>query len=154
MVKRFDRLRQARKEVIVRDHVLNVVVQSINEITVPLTTAFLLIFAAGMMRAGSFTVGDFALFVSYVSIGGINEYVSLDRIFELVSTTERDALGATDSFQLRTELPTFESSAPLSHADDHLQELRVTGLTYRYPDSGRGIEDIGFSLQEGMFMVV
>jgi ATP-binding cassette subfamily B protein len=39
--------------------------------------------------------------------------------------------------------------------DEHrLERLRVTGLTYKYPDTGRGIEDIDLYLERGSFTVI
>jgi ATP-binding cassette subfamily B protein len=37
---------------------------------------------------------------------------------------------------------------------DRLQLLEVRGLTYRHPDSGRGIEDVSLHLERGSFTVV
>lgn len=52
---------------------LNTVLRSLNETTIGLATGLLLLFAAGLMRSGSFTVGDFALFISYSGGGMIDE---------------------------------------------------------------------------------
>ena len=37
---------------------------------------------------------------------------------------------------------------------DELRDLKVEGLTYRYPETGRGIEDISLHLRPGSFTVV
>ncbi|MGI8485521.1 MAG: ATP-binding cassette domain-containing protein, partial [Thermomicrobiales bacterium] len=41
-----------------------------------------------------------------------------------------------------------------SIGNDALQSLDVQGLSYRFPETGRGIEDINFSLQRGTMTVV
>jgi ABC-type multidrug transport system fused ATPase/permease subunit len=39
--------------------------------------------------------------------------------------------------------------------DEHrLEEIQVTGLTYRYDDTGRGIEDVSLCLKRGSFVVL
>jgi ATP-binding cassette subfamily B protein len=38
--------------------------------------------------------------------------------------------------------------------DDRLESLAVEGLTYRYPDTGRGIEGISLQIRQGDFTVV
>ena len=63
-MQRFDELGAVRKEAAVRDAVLNTLIRSMNDTTVSLTTGLLLIFVAGLMREGSFTIGDFALFIT------------------------------------------------------------------------------------------
>ncbi len=45
------------------------------------------------------------------------------------------------------------SRAPKTEAD-RLRNLTMTGLTYRYPDSGRGIESVDLSIERGSFTVV
>ena len=69
-VTRFDELGAMRKDAAVRDAVLSTLIRSMNETTVSITTGLLLIFVSGLMREGSFTIGDFALFITYVSLGG------------------------------------------------------------------------------------
>src|SRR3954452_20431489 len=49
--------------------------------------------------------------------------------------------------------PPAEPAPPATPAD-RLQSLDVTALTYRHPDTGRGIEDVSFQLARGEFVVV
>jgi len=53
---------------------------------------------------------------------------------------------------LRGDLPTITYSDKTDAY--HLRTLRVSGLSYRYPDSERGIEDIHLHLERGSFTVV
>jgi ATP-binding cassette subfamily B protein len=50
--------------------------------------------------------------------------------------------------------PLPAAPAPAPHAPERLKTLSVRCLTYRYPDTGRGIEAIGFELQRGEVLVV
>jgi ATP-binding cassette subfamily B protein len=49
--------------------------------------------------------------------------------------------------------PALPSTAQKTTVDP-LQELRVEGLCYRYPDSTNGIHDIGFTLRRGSLTVI
>src|SRR5207244_12123429 len=62
-------LNRKRRKAALMDQLLTQLLDSFNMNTVSLATGLILLLAAQSMRAGSFTVGDFALFVSYV--GGV-----------------------------------------------------------------------------------
>lgn len=166
-VQRFAELGDLRQRNSVRNEVLNTFVRSLNETSVSLTTGLLLLFAAGLMRQGSFSVGDFALFISYSSGGMIDEMVywvgrllrnykraqvSWDRLFALLPTTARDRLVGTMAPHLHGELPALQ--ALVKREADSLQELRISGLSYHHPESERGIEAIDLSLRKGEFVVI
>lgn len=170
VVQRFDQLSVQRRDAVVRDATLTSFVRSLNDTTVTISTGLLLIFAAGLMQRGAFSVGDFALFMGYVSIGGgtVDEIVgwlarllrnlkranvSINRLLELIPVAQQHALLDTSFVSLRQAPPDLLSSRPGSEAAA-LQELRVTGLTYRHPGSGRGIENISFVVPKGSFTVI
>ncbi len=166
-VQRFVQLGDQRQQTNVRDQVLNTVVRSLNETTIGLASGLLLLFAAGLMRSGNFTVGDLALFISYSGGGMIDEMVywvgrllrgyqrgqvSWDRLFALLPLSAQDKLVDTQPPHLHGDLPVLQ---PLvKNAADRLDELRISDLTYRHPESGRGIEAINLRLRKGEFVVV
>ena len=166
-VQRFDQLSSVRQQSSVRNEVLNTAVRSLNETSVSLATGLLLLFAAGLMRNGSFTVGDFALFISYSSGGMIDELVywvgrllrnyqrgqvSWGRLFAMLPAADGERLVDTQPPHLHGALPVLQ---PLvKSADDRLDELCIRGLTYRHPESGRGIEQVNLTLRKGEFVVV
>lgn len=166
-VQRFVQLGDVRQQSRVRKEVLNTIVRSLNETTIGLATGLLLLFAAGLMRSGNFTVGDFALFISYSGGGMIDEMVywvgrllrgyqqgqvSWDRLFALLPAADRDRLVDTQPPHLHGRLPVLQPL--LKSAADHLDELCINDLTYRHPESGRGIEQVSLTLQRGEFVVV
>ena len=170
-VQRFVERSDQRQRAVVRDATLNTFVRAMNDITVTISTGLLLLFAAGLMQRGAFTVGDFALFLGYVSIGGgtVDEIVgwiarllrnlkranvSINRLFELIPTAQQQALLDTSFVSLRQEPPDLLTTQASKDHSTALQELRVTGLTYRHPESGRGIENISFVQPQGSFTVV
>lgn len=166
----FEKLGYVRQAAVIRNEVLNALVGSLNETTIRLTTGFILLFAAGLMRNGSFTVGDLALFVAYVSVGGgLSELVSivsramrrlkqanvsLDQLFELVPSADRPKLVATEPLSLRkVDEPYVEPSHSVLHVEK-LQTLQVTDLAYQPDSMARGISGISFELKPGMIIAV
>src|SRR5207253_6678346 len=65
----FSALNDKRRKAALMDQLLTQLLDSFNMNTASLATGLILLLAAQSMRSGSFTVGNFALFVSYV--GGV-----------------------------------------------------------------------------------
>jgi ATP-binding cassette subfamily B protein len=117
------------------------------------------------MAAGTFTVGDFALFVFY--LGWVTEFtgligvrwawykqvgVSLKRLVALMQDAPPKAVVAHSPVYMHGELPQVPYH-PKTRAH-HLDHLRVRGLGYAYPESGRGIRNIDLQLWRGELVVV
>ena len=174
-VDRFDQLSDARRVAVTRDTVLTSLVRSVTETTALLTTGLVLIVAAGMLQRGTITLGDLALFLSYVSLSGgqVAEVVgwierllrnmrqakvSFGRVGELMPTTDHHKLLAVGKPQLQREWPTSAASPTLpateTPAAAPLRELTVTSLTYQHDNAARGIEGINLTIRRGEFVVV
>ena len=125
----------------------------------------ILLSAAQVMRAGTFTLGDFTLFVSY--LGGLAALprwigqllvrqkqadVSLERMAEVVPGAPRDQLVKGGIQYLSGPLHAVPA-VPL-RAEERLQRLEVRGLTYCHPASGRGIAAVDLSIERGSFTVI
>lgn len=119
----------------------------------------------------SLTVGDFALFVYYLSfITGPLDYlgrfmllckqsqVSFDRLSILLRGAPIQTLVAHHCLYLSDLLgrhPPLPSIAqPIRQQDSRLHELTAFNLTYRYPNSDRGIHDIDLKLVRGSLTVI
>jgi ATP-binding cassette subfamily B protein len=161
----FQQLNEARRKTGLKDRLFSDLLESVFWNTVNLGTGLILILAAGSIRAGTFTLGDFALFVYY--LGWIAEFtghfgvmlaryrqasVSFERMVTLLQGAPPETLVAHSPVHVRGPLPTLH--APERGAADRLETLDIHGLSYRYPDSGRGITDIGFSLRGGSLTVI
>jgi ATP-binding cassette subfamily B protein len=124
-----------------------------------------LLLAAQAMRSGTFTVGDFALFVSYLTrmshylryFGNmVARHKRVSVAFERLDAFLQDAPEGTlvEHAPIYTEGP-LPDLPILARTEAHrLVSLDVKGLGYRYPESERGIEDISFSLRRGQTLVV
>lgn len=143
------------------DEVLNSVYHNMGDIG----TGLILLLIASSMRGGSFTIGNFVFFtfcLSYVTVlsGVIGKIlaqyrqigVSVKRLSELLQGAPPETLVRPAPIYLRGPLPDIPA-LPAS-SSDRLSILQASQLTYHYPDSGRGINDICLRLKRGTFTVI
>lgn len=130
--------------------------------TSALGVGIVLIMAAGDFTKGTFTVGDLALFVAY--LGWIMEFtalfsqnlaaykqslVSLDRLTDILPDTT-----VAELVEHHPVLPAEDPVLVETASGQPLEELRISGLGYRHPESGRGVEGVDLTLRRGDFVVV
>jgi ATP-binding cassette subfamily B protein len=165
LVERFRQLNEVRLRAGVRDRLFSELLDSVFQNTVNLGTGLILLLAAEDMSTGAFTVGDFALFVYYLGFvtgftGLIGERwawykrmgVSVQRLLELLPDAPPMALVEHGPVYMHGALPDIPH-VPKT-AEHRLERLAVSGLTYRYPDSERGIEGIDLQLERGSLTVI
>src|SRR6266508_5188320 len=165
IIGRFRALNDQRRSTGVRDKLFSELLQSIFANTVNIGTGLILLLAATSIRARTFTVGDFALFVYY--LGWISEFtglfgivltryrqagVSYGRMVTLLQGAASQSLVAHSSVYMRGPLP--EIPVPSRTEVDQLHTLDVSNLSFRYPDSGRGIVGVDLRIERGSFTVV
>lgn len=158
-------LNEARRRATVTDQVFSQLIRSAASNTAHLGTGLLLLVAAGAMRSGQFTVGDFALVVSYLGIvadvtSGFGEFfgkfrqteISFDRLEALLPGAPPETL-VRPSPVFPDEFPPVQRIWP-RRGYERFERLDAFDLTYRYPESGRGIDRIGLRLRRGTLTVV
>jgi ATP-binding cassette subfamily B protein len=158
-------LNEARRRSTVRDRLFDQILRSVFSNAVNLGTGLILLLAAGAIKAGSFTVGDFALFTFY--LGWVSEFttqfgimlaryrqdgVSFDRMLVLLAGAPPRSLVRHDQLTLTAPLPAAPTAAPIATA--RLRTLDVCGLTHHHPGTNLGIHDVTFRLERGMLTVV
>jgi len=165
VIAHFQTLNDARRRASLRDSLLTEVLGMVFWSSVNSGTGLILLLAGQSIRAGTFTVGDFVLFVFYLSlvteamttIGNFSARirqagVSVQRLVELLADEAPERLLDYHPVYLSGPLP--QVSVPEKTGMDRLETLEVRGLTYRDPVTGRGIEDVSFTLTRGSFTVV
>ncbi len=164
--RRFEQLNDRRLDGAVRDQLLTKLLSSGFDNMAQIGTGVIMVVAAGAMIDGSFTVGDFSLFVynltflSHQAVGMFGGFltrlrqagVSLDRLQELFGDAEPRALVAPSSVHLRGPLPKIPYR-PKSAAD-RFERLTVEGVSFRYGASGEGIRDIDLEVRRGQRVAV
>jgi ATP-binding cassette subfamily B protein len=165
VLRRFRALNDDRRIATVKDRLFRELFHSVFWNAVNLGTGAILLLAGQGMREGTFTVGDFALFVYY--LGFVTEFtgmtggflawykqvgVSLGRMVKLLQGAPAEMLVAPAPVHMHGDLP--EVPFVTKTAAHRLETLETVGLSYRYPDTERGIEDINLRLERGSFTVI
>ncbi len=151
---------------------------SLNNSVVTFGVAVMLLMAGTAIMRGTFSVGDFALFVSFLGfttqvpseLGTFygdykTQEVSINRMLELIRPQPAMVLVEEHPVLDEAVQAAPVPALPLSAAD-RLEMLEVRGLSYHHAPAeaaeesgngeanGRGIEDVSFSLPRGAFVVV
>ena len=177
-------INEQRRQRMVKDQLLTTALDSSFENLSSLGLGLILLLVATAQGRGFsvLSVGDFALFVYYLtfvtnSFRGLGQYLALlkqtevafDRLIALYSggaSTEPNSPHAASALALVAHEPLHIAKLwghppPLPpveqtrHArQSQLQELTVVDLSYRYPHSQRGIEDISFSVSRGSLTAI
>ena len=173
-------LNEVRLHATVRDRLLSQSFHSFFWNTATLCTGLILLAAADGLRSGSFTVGDFALFVIYVGVlaevvAALGDFmmhlkqgaVSMERMASLVcdeatsSVVAGNKVVAHEPIHMSGPLPKIVT--PSLAPGDQLRELRVENLTFHWPKNGAsgngsadmpGLHDISFAISRGEFVVI
>jgi ATP-binding cassette, subfamily B, bacterial len=159
----FDRMNEVRRKAALRDTFLTELLRSINTNMATIGTAIVLIVAASNILDGSFTVGDLAVFLTYLPrLTGYMAFagdivaqhrrtgVSFDRIRRL-------AVDAPDSELLdRTRVPLHgEIIEPVPVGlQEPFEILEARDLSFRYESTGGGVEAVSLTVRRGEFVVV
>jgi ATP-binding cassette subfamily B protein len=165
VVRRFDEINEERRRLTLRERLFDALLDSLWINMGNLGTGLVLMLAGQSMRSGSFTVGDFSLFVYLLtSMGDLTTMgghlfarykqlcVSIERMYRLMEGAPREALVQTESINLKGPLPHIQQ--PERAPEDRFETLAVRGLSFRYPGSDAGIAGIDFELQRGMLTVI
>ena len=165
IVARFRQLNEQRRTTMLADRLATQLLDAVTANMVSVGTGLVMLLAANSLRSGSLTVGDFALFVSYLGfiayfITGLGQFlahyrqtgVAFARMATLLGDTPPIALVESTPLYLRGPLPT--TPPRIHNITDQLTFLEVRGLTYHYPHSEHGITHIDLHLQRGSLTVV
>jgi len=158
----FARLNQTRGRASIRIHILFDIFFSFADVAAVLGIGVVLLLASRAMSAGSFSVGDFALFTYYLgfttrlpsTIGGFigdfnQQAVASRRLIELVPDEPPTALVET-----KNRAPRSGSQFSVLGSDERLETLEARGLSYHYPGTSNGILGVNLSLRRGEFTVI
>lgn len=166
VVTHLQQIAEQRRAATLRDQLLTNMIHAFSFGATNLATGVLLILAAQSLQSGRFTVGDFALFASYLGwmafvIGMIGDYVtkyqqvgvSLRRAVDLLQGDPSELLTTHDA-EVRMHGPLPAIVEPADTERMPLRTLSAAGLTYRYPGSDHGVSAIDLQLERGQFVVV
>lgn len=165
MIGHMDELNETRRVAALRDRVFHEIMHSVFYNAVNLGTGLILLLSGRAIQAGTFTVGDFALFVYYLNFAteftyGIGSMlaryrqveVSFERMVNMLQDAPPDAPVRNKPVYMSGDLPEVPYRAKT--APDRLERLVVHGLSYHFAGSEHGIENVNLDLRRGSFTVV
>ncbi len=143
-----------RRAMQIRYEVFRGLLDSLSTSVVTFGIGVMLLMAGTAIAQGTFTVGDFALFVSYLwfttqvpsELGAFygdykTQGVSIERMLEIIRPQQAGALVAFHPLYERGALP--EAAFPVKTPADALDTLEVQGLTFQYPQAAENGEGNG-----------
>ncbi len=161
----FEKLNESRRQAALKDRLFSEMLDTLYRNSANIATGLILILVGKSLSAGSFTVGDFALFVYYMGI--ITDFtaifgekiawyrqvgVSFNRLWEVMPEVSPSAIVRHGPIHIHGKLPEIPY-IPRSNIDRFTQ-LDLQDISYRHPESEKGIEGISFSLECGSFTVI
>ena len=144
----FDTLSEARRRAGVRQNTFLTLSFSAGQSMGDVAVALVVLLAGQAIQSGGMTIGDLALFVTYLTIAvhspaNMGSFLSeiaqqrvvLDRLQELHPDAPPESIVAHRPIYEKGDAPAVV--APLKRAGDHLEEVEVVGLTYLHPTADR-----------------
>jgi ATP-binding cassette subfamily B protein len=173
VMRRFVQLNENRRKAAITERLYGAFVESTIWNFMSVITGVILLLVAqslnakGAQAAGQpvISLGDFSLFIYY--LGFTTEFtamtgvlwawskqagVALARMITLLQGAEPFSLVRHSPVYITGEIPPLPFTAKT--AEHHLESIEARGLTYLYPDTGRGVEAIDLRLKRGSFTVV
>jgi ABC-type multidrug transport system fused ATPase/permease subunit len=149
-------LNHSRRKAAINDALFNSMLDTLSTNMGRIGLGLMLLMAAGAMRAGSFSVGDFALFVNYIGFASygpqwVGRLMARRRTAGVSIARMEEVLGGAAPFALTAARATDPMSADRA---DPLQVLTARGLTSHYPGATRGIEGVDLTLRRGGLIVI
>jgi ATP-binding cassette subfamily B protein len=165
LIEHFRGLNDKRRDAGLIDRLFTELLESIFMNASTIGAGITLIASASAISAGTFSVGDFALFVYNMdSIGELTGFlgfliarykqagVSVNRMTSLMQGVPPQELVKNGPVYEKGDFPEVPFVAK---TDAHkLHTLEVRGLTCLHESTGRGVQDISFTIQRGDFVVI
>ncbi|MBY9000172.1 MAG: ABC transporter ATP-binding protein [Candidatus Heimdallarchaeota archaeon] len=165
----FGNINDKRRIAEVKDEFFHRLIHSIYNTTIYLCIGIILLLVGTNLQNDLFSVGDLAFFVGVLGEMGefvwdigdivpryVRTKVSLGRMFKLIKSEDEDVselnLAKHGEIYIKEPFPSIQM--PSLDAKDRLIKFEVKDLTYTYPDSNKGINNINFTINKGTFTVI
>ncbi|HUO45854.1 MAG TPA: ABC transporter ATP-binding protein [Acidimicrobiia bacterium] len=161
---RFQDLNTIRHGAALADTFLTEVLRSINRNMSTISIALVLLMAADAIQSGEFTIGQLAVFLTYLPrltdyMAFVGDIIAQHRKTGVAYERIRDlAVDAPDEALLdRTRVPLQGPEPEMDLPDigiEPLERLEVVGLSHWFPDGGEGLEGVDLEIERGSFTVI
>ena len=157
---RLEALNDVRRKTAVRYRVYVTLLDTFGVGTSSAALGLVLLLAAGAMRDGRFTIGDFTLFASYVGAATsaprwLGRLLARKRTADVAWMRITTLMDDAPDQALVAKAPARPRPAPAESAFARpFEQLEVRRLTAIHPSSGQGVRDISFTLRRGEVLIV
>jgi ATP-binding cassette subfamily B protein len=165
VVEHFAMLNEKRRIAALKDRLFTEILNSLFFHSADVGVGIVLLVASRSLQMDRITIGDLTLFVYYLDlvtrfVSYIGSFwaiykqtgVSIGRMVHLLQGAPPTTLVKLHPIHLDGNLPPIPYISKA--AQHHLEDLKVTSLTFKYPDSGRGVVDVDLHLTRGSFTVI
>jgi ABC-type multidrug transport system fused ATPase/permease subunit len=159
IIRRMETLGDERRRTAVQDRLFIAYLDALGAGSSGLGVGLVLLLAAGAMRSGDFTVGDFTLFASYVGAASaaprwVGRLLARHRTAQVAIGRVQTLMAGAPDLMLSAHRPLAAPAVYREGRADAFQSLSVSALTCRHPASERGVFDIDLTLRRGQVTVV
>jgi ATP-binding cassette subfamily B protein len=163
-----DRLGEERRKAMLTEKSLDLLLESLEHGSATLGTGLVLLLSAQAMRVGSFSLGDFALFASYLTLVAdysvfFGTYIARCRQAAVSFDRMTALLGGSPPGRLVAPSPLYFAARPgpeetgedrPGRKREPLEVLSVRDLTCMYSESGRGVSGVSFDVRGGELVII
>jgi ATP-binding cassette subfamily B protein len=167
MIARFSALNEVRRSMMVKDRTLTAVLDATFRNTVNISTGLILLLAAGRLGAtgsAGISIGEFALFVYLVTQITETSYfygMFVARVKQATVSVERltGTMAGEPWERVVSDTPLYlghEDATPIEAlaTPPPFRSVEARALSYHYPGSEAGIDDVDLEIVKGEFVVV
>ena len=165
----FEKINKKRGDASIKDEFLDAFLNGLRLLIVFLATGLMFMIIIDPMISNTFSIGDFALFTFLLGwvTGAINYFgttiaryhrtkISVKRMIKLMKGDQKeigeDLILKHGPIYTKEEYPKI--IPPHQKQEDNLEVISVEDLSYTYPDSSKGIQDVNFTLKRNTLTVI
>jgi ATP-binding cassette subfamily B protein len=165
VVRYFHTLNDQRRIAMLKDRVLSTALNTFFDNVTSISSGCILLLVAISVHTAHLGIGDLAIFIYYLALMSgfifafgnlLAQYaqtkVSFKRMIRLLQGAPAMSLVAHKPLYLKGPLPELTIQARTEETS--LEMLEVRGLSYHYPETERGIENIDLNLKRGSLTVI
>jgi ATP-binding cassette subfamily B protein len=161
----FKALNREREKFAIKDNMFSQLLSTIFENILSVGTGIILLVIASSIKDGSFNLGDFTIFIYYMNFisGAIRVFgdvttkfrqslVAFKSITDISGEVSKENLVASTNIYVKEEIPKIKEN--ILEKKDRLKTLKTENLTFHYPETKGGIENISFKVEKNTFTVI
>lgn len=162
----FITLNKEREKYAIKDNMLTQLLSTTFDNILNIGTGLILLVIASSIKSGNFNLGDFTLFTYYMNFisyfiqlfGNVvtmykQTIVSFNNITDIGDDISMKDLVVNTKIDIKKQISRMEEENILEEKDK-LKTLEFKNITYLYPETNSGIEDVSFKIEKNTFTVI